>query len=744
MLGEARPPNDDVVADVLRAKVMASVGGSAAAARIGRFAVLEHTGGGAKGTVFAAYDETLDRRVAIKVLRRSEADPDALLPEARLLAKLRHPNVVAVHEAGEARGQIFVAMEYVAGGNLRDWIHARTRDPAAVLAMMIGAGQGLAAAHAAGIAHGDFKPENVLVADDGPRVADFGLARSTTSEGEGPGGGSPAYMAPERLDGGPPSEAADQFAFAVTLVEALGGDRPFDGKSVATLRIAMNEPPALPRAVTQDPRLGAVVRRALAVEPTARFESMDALLVALRPPPKRKWARWVLGGGVVASVAALSVMRQRDGAQCETGREVLASVYGAVEREAVEQRLRARLGPALASPLAQRLDRYADGWTRAHRQTCVATRIDGVQSDSMFDRRMQCLMQRHAELGALVDALQTVASVNEAARVGGAIEALRDPSRCDATELAQAPAAPAPEERQAVRTIRAKLAAAWADFRLARYAESMKQSREADEAASALDYAPIRAEAAFALGTAQGRGASLERAESTLRRARLLAARAQMRGLASEVSVQLLRTVMFSGQPQRVAELEVLARADALEAGGSLAEIDGIVGESRLAAGDPEGALDAIERALASEERAPKRALLLVNRASAKRDSDDSAGALADYRAAFTVAEQHFGEDHPRMGFFLHRVGRGELGVGEVERAIATLQRARAAREAVLGPDDRSVASVLVDLAEARRARGDPAKADALLQRALEIRTATLGPQHPRTVELARRLGSPP
>lgn len=741
MLVEAQPPTDDVVATILRAQVMAAVlGDEAPPAKIGRFTVLGRVGAGASGTVFAAYDETLDRKVAIKVLRQLDAGPDDLLPEARMLAKLRHPNIVAVHEAGELDGQVFVAMEFVNGGSLRGWLEAELRSSAETLEVLIAAGNGLHAAHEAGIAHGDFKPDNVLVGPDGPRVADFGLARSTVAPSQPGGGGTPLYMAPERLDGGPPSERADQFALAVTIVEALSGERPFSGSSLATLRLAMAEPPEIPPAVAGDRRLDAAVRRALREDPEARFGSVQEFVAALLPPPTRPWVRFALAGAVVVGFATVAALDGDPQDACEGGPALLAEAYPASARTALEDALVGELGDDAAAPTLARLDAYGQSWTETHHQACAATRIEGVQSDSMLDRRMACLMRRRTELSAVVDALSKVENTNEAARAAGAVDALVDLALCDAARLEDAPAIPEPGDIEDVQRLQAELAAGWADHRLARYGPALQRARTTDSAAATVDYLPLQAEAAFFLGTTEGRTAGLPEAEASLRRARELAAKARMRELASDISTQLLRAVMFSGKPTRVQDVVTLAKADALEAGRSLAEIEGIVAESRLKAGDPQGALDSIERALPEERRSPHRALLLVNRASAKLRLHDSAGALEDYQAAYELAATHYGASHPRMGFFLHRVGRGELGHGDAAGALQTLERALALREAVLGPEDRSVASVLVDLAEARAALLEPAAAEALLRRALKIRAAALGPEHPRTRELAERV----
>ncbi|MCB9567717.1 MAG: serine/threonine protein kinase [Myxococcales bacterium] len=150
------------------------------AGRFGRFVLLRALGGGGMGTVYAAFDEELARRVAIKVLHREACLPPLLLrAEAQAMARLSHPNVVQVYELGEQQGQLFLVMEYVEGETLGEWLElAETRPWTAVLELFIAAGEGLAAAHRAGLVHRDFKPDNVLVDKEGvPRVADFGLAR---------------------------------------------------------------------------------------------------------------------------------------------------------------------------------------------------------------------------------------------------------------------------------------------------------------------------------------------------------------------------------------------------------------------------------------------------------------------------------------------------------------------------------------------------------------------------------------
>jgi serine/threonine protein kinase len=203
-LRRARPAQEDPVARVLRDKVRAALlGGDAEPARIDRFTILERLGSGGMGAVYAAYDPKLDRRVAVKVLHASGAAARRrLLAEARALARLSHPNVVAVYDASDVDGEIFLAMEFVAGRNLRRWLEDKPA-PARIVDVFVAAGRGLAAAHAAGLVHGDIKPENVLVGDHGAvKVADFGLARAEGATDDARAG-TPAYMAPEQLAGAP-------------------------------------------------------------------------------------------------------------------------------------------------------------------------------------------------------------------------------------------------------------------------------------------------------------------------------------------------------------------------------------------------------------------------------------------------------------------------------------------------------------------------------------------------------------
>ncbi len=263
---------------------------------LGRYRVLEELGSGGAGVVVAAHDPELDCRVAIKVLR-SPVNEHRLTREARALAKLAHPNVVAVYDVGSFEGRPFVAMELVHGITLRRWIEERARPWREALDVLSSAGRGLAAAHAAGLVHRDFKPDNVMLGDDGRvRVLDFGLVGAPRSgeialdDGTSPRAtetgallGTPAYMAPEQFRAEEVDARTDQWSYCATLWEAVYGERPFRGATLRELSRAV-----VGGALTEPPRdrvvpgwLRRALTRGLAVDRAARHPSMEALLAAI-------------------------------------------------------------------------------------------------------------------------------------------------------------------------------------------------------------------------------------------------------------------------------------------------------------------------------------------------------------------------------------------------------------------------------------------------------------------------------
>lgn len=274
---------------------------------VSRYVVTKPIGRGGMGVVFLAWDPTLNRSITLKLLHadrgRDASENAMLLREAQAMARLSHPNVVTVHDAGIFDERVFLAMEFVDGETLRTWMRAKERTWTDILEAFVEAGRGLAAAHSAGMVHRDFKPGNVMVGRDGRvRVTDFGLAFRPETEGvasdpsvslgldtsqertrTGVLKGTPAYMAPEQFRGERADARSDQFSFCVALFEALYGVRPFDAEGIGQLRDAvLRGVPATPPPERSVPSaIHEVVSRGLRTDPTARFGTMADLLAAL-------------------------------------------------------------------------------------------------------------------------------------------------------------------------------------------------------------------------------------------------------------------------------------------------------------------------------------------------------------------------------------------------------------------------------------------------------------------------------
>jgi hypothetical protein len=352
------------------------------------------------GVVHAAFDPDLERRVALKVLRVSAPSTEAkerLLREARAMARLSHPNVVTVYEVGTANGRDFVAMELIHGESLAEWLRAARRTPAVIIDAFIAAGCGLAAAHAAGIVHRDFKPHNVLRSREGRIVVtDFGLAREahgqlppaldvtlpvgTEVSASGASSplagltvtgslvGTPAYMAPEQWSGGSVTPATDQFAYCVALWEALTGERPYRGPTLDDLRSQVARGPAALDVSRIPRRIRGILRRGLDPDPARRWPTMDALLDQLVRAQRRPGvALGIAGGAVVAAAAAVIVVRATSAppaAACPPpAREVVA-----VWSRAIAADMRVKTSEAHAAVL----DAAHRGWQATRAQACSA------------------------------------------------------------------------------------------------------------------------------------------------------------------------------------------------------------------------------------------------------------------------------------------------------------------------------------------------------------------------------------
>ena len=298
---------------------------------LGRYALLNKLGSGSMGVVYRAYDARLDRPVAVKILHPTgertaqllSAGDARLLREAQAIARLCHPNVIAIHDVGTVGDRIFMTMEYVEGQTLREYCDAAPRSWRDLLPLLIQAGRGVEAAHERGIVHRDIKPDNILVGADGRvRVLDFSVARPLsqatpdslvhklclTDTETNVLVGTPAYMAPEQLRAQPADARSDLFAFCVTAYECLFGERPFSGPTLQTLiDSVLAGPPTQPPPFSQPiPRaLFQALLKGLSLRPDERWPSLTALVDALEQilARKRRRSSFALAASLGAAAA---------------------------------------------------------------------------------------------------------------------------------------------------------------------------------------------------------------------------------------------------------------------------------------------------------------------------------------------------------------------------------------------------------------------------------------------------------
>ncbi|HWO20569.1 MAG TPA: serine/threonine-protein kinase [Kofleriaceae bacterium] len=719
---------------------------------IGRFVLLGELGSGGMGHVYSAYDPHLDRKVALKLLRasmmRGATDGQArLLREAQAMAKINHPSVVRVHEVGTHDGQVYLAMEFVEGGTLRAYLE--TRHPQReIIDVLVQAGRGLAAAHAVGLVHRDFKPDNVLMDKDGsPRVTDFGIVGvAAPSEAAPPPAapaappsaaldlavtldlpdrpsspntplgqsltrtgavmGTPQYMAPEQFTGTPATARTDQFSFCVVLYEALYGQRPFPGESFQELAstVLVGEVPPPPRGARVPGWLRRVLLRGLAVDPSARHASMEALLSELlrdRVRQRRRILTWTAGAAVPLAAALALALRTGDGAVCDAGDGRVARVWSPARREALRAAFLASGRPHAAASfdkLAPMLDAWSRAWGQGYRDACEDTRVRLEQSEHLLDLRMQCLTRRLDEADATIALL----GAGGGETVDHALDAAQKlPLLAPCSDAAALTAAVAPPEtelgRAQVQAVRGQLDAARGLERLGRYAAALTAARAALAAARATDYRPVTAEALLVVGQSQ-----LE--------------------LADPAGVPALRESMHTAAAAGDAAGMIAAAAplvSALAAQGDRYEI------AREIA--------ALAEAIAQNARPGPELSVRLQISIGRLDHGRTrlADARARYTAALALAEQALGPDHPATLDTLKQLGDLTLLEGKFAEARGLFERVLASRERVFGKEHPDIARALNDLGHVYQTEGKFDDARRVYDRALAISIAALGPEHP-------------
>ena len=598
-------PDSDVGARLREARVRQKIFGKPSEAiQIGRFRLLEQIGLGGMGEVFSAYDDQLDRKVAIKLVRTDVATSgeahERLLKEARILAKVAHPNIVAVHEVGSFMDRVFIAMEFVRGVTLGEHVATLCDLPGparvqAILKLYMAAGEGLQSAHDKGLVHRDFKPANAILGEDRRvRVLDFGLARdvgvvqgvasddvarladlsSNTATGEVLG--TPQYMAPEQFLGQKVDHRSDQFSYCVALFEALYGQPPFTGSSFVSLRDAvLGGQVTVPARKSEIPAsVHKALLRGLERQPDQRFDNMAALLDELKSVRRRRRTRRLAAIiGIVALVAAttavaiMSMVRVPERPACTGGAEKLSRIWGEEQRDAIETTL-TRGGSIYAANVAKRvlgqLSSYRDQWVTMHESAC-REHHRGNHSAELLDRRMACLEQSRVALVHTVAVLEqtTRNSLSEAVRVSQSLPSLGHCADVVAL-LAQTPPPRDPRVALAVEEIRERLTLVTALRVSGATGQALERARQAVADAQPLSYPPVMAEAWLSYGRVLLDRRAVRQAVEFFRKASDLSLEHGLDALAVESLARLVYAEGTSGGSSRMGVLRYVDIADAI------------------------------------------------------------------------------------------------------------------------------------------------------------------------------------
>lgn len=749
---------------------------------LGRFTIIGRLGEGGMGTVFAAYDPHLDRKVALKVLRPQTEDdtPESharLLREAQSLAKLAHPNVVSIYEVGMVGERVFLALEYVAGGDLARAVSAGNASLDERLDWLTQAGRGLVAAHARGLIHRDVKPANILIDADGrAKMSDFGLAtdprapdaeslndsfadhavgsaRASSQPGLGPrmdealrtktGAriGTLAFMAPEQIDGGLVDARSDQFAFCVTVYRVLEGRPPFTGRTVMALRESIHEGPE--PAKLMPGWLWRLVERGLAEEAPARHPSLEALLEAIaRGRRPSRWRRWTPAGLVlaVAGVTGAVAWPQVED-RCRGLAVALQGHWNDAQRNATQAAFAATERPYAAAAWEQTraaVDDYALAWQSQATESCRSTFYDGAQSDEAHDLRMMCLGAARLEFEALT-ALLPEADAKLVGRADRIAHALPELTECQDVESLRAVGQPPqdPAVRRNVDDARLQIARTRTFIAAGRYDDAVQTAEAAAHSAEASGWEPVMAEALLLYGKTTQEQGQLPEAEALLRRAIDLAEANRSDKVLADAWTELLSNV--ADFQQRAADLDEIARraeASVRRLGNPpLLRVRMLAtrGRAQEVAGDLPGALASLEAAVAlalATEDFPVDALVISQHllANTRSMAGDPEGAVELRLSTLALAKATLGAQHPRVATILAQLAVDYMELPDNDKALATFDESMVLRQTLGLPPSADAHGnrgiLLVNMARAAESLPD-------FDRAIALHTDKLGPEHP-------------
>ncbi|MBI5537019.1 MAG: tetratricopeptide repeat protein [Deltaproteobacteria bacterium] len=732
-------------------------------ATAGRYLVLRAIGAGGMGVVYAAWDPELDRKVAIKVLRTEMLAGDLddarrrMVREAQAMAKLRHPNVVTVHDVGDVDGQVFVAMEFVHGRTFKQWLAESQRSVRDVLSILVPAGHGLAAAHRAGLVHRDFKPDNVLVGwDDVVRVTDFGLARAvegslpppsekiaaahsaairSTVTQVGTVVGTPRYMSPEQKAGRKVDARGDQYSFCVTLQEAIA-------KTGAT-------PPRW---------LQRVISKGTQELAENRYESMDAVLAELEGRPGRWMRRALVVAAVIITAVALfgSYHRGRGSvrATCSDVPRRIESGWDASTRAKVRQRFEATGKPWARQTWAsvdREMSAYAADWTTQAQQACEETRVRRERSEVLLDLRQECLDRKQQEFSALG---RLLAESDEPLMIHAthAVAALPPVREC--LDTAALVSQLEPLRDAALRKRHAEIVEHLSEARALDTAgkidEALQRMSAVVAEARALGYRPLEAETLFELGDLQDRSGHGKDAEATLFQAAAAATVSRHDRVAALAWVGLVHVIGYANarydealraaiQAQSFVERVGAPASLRLALSVSIANVH--LGQARYqeASREYDVALQLAQGAAQSDDLEVAR--IIDNLASSHFEQGHLDEARRLHERAKAIREKMLGADHPDMADSLDALAGVDWAEGKFDSAIAAYDRALEVRKNAFGPDSLPVAQTISNQGVVLLERGSFGEAEQKLRAALPTLIASLGSDHPDVARMRMNLG---
>ncbi|MFV8753651.1 tetratricopeptide repeat protein [Nannocystaceae bacterium ST9] len=757
---------------------------------LGRHVLLSTLGRGGMGVVYAAYDERLDRNVAIKVLQRQRREKDRLrlIREAQVLARLSHPNVVQIYEICESEQTDYLVMELVEGETLAQWLTAPRSIPE-ILAVFLAAGRGLVAAHAKGVVHRDFKPSNVMLRNDGQAlVMDFGLARDErvrggdNEAGDPPDGGSNpeldsrrrsgsssgrrnqfeealtragtvmgtvGYVAPEQLLGKVADARSDQFSFCVALWEAILGRRPFAGKDMrAYQRAVFKGKPA--RGSGSMPRwIRRILERGLALEPDRRWPSMQALLDALqRDPTRRRWG-WVgvgtLSGLLLAAVVGTMALRERERermiATCDAESRAIEVDWNVAAEARIERAFLATRSDSAVS--AWRYTRswlaaYASDWQHLRREACMEARVEHTRSEVGYADIEACLAERRTNF---VEMIEVLANSDKSMIQQAALAAAQLPplSHCTNDALLARDLAPPEDMREEIIELKRRLGRVTALGLVGDSDGALAEALAVAGDAERLGWLPVQAEAWLAVAQRQyALGEHAPAREAGERAFRLAAIAGDELGML-DAATQMISMGADETPLDPAIEWgragELLVAQLGLE--GSIFEGQLLVESARMllkqgkydeARDHGMRALEILESKLGPNHPSVGNALYGLGSVYFRQSNYDEA--IAVWRRQLASIEQAAGPESPRLIGVLNNLGAATLRMRDTEGALAYLRRSLAITEGTLGPEHPKAALALGNIGSLLLERGDYDAALSHLRRALVIQEASSGPNH--------------